>query len=36
MNIRKALDSVNWGKLFDKKDLNSQVVTLNETIMNVF
>ena len=35
-NIRKALDSVNWEKLFDKKDLNSQVVTLNETILNVF
>ena len=36
MNIRKALDSVNWERLFDKKDLNSQVVTLNETILNVF
>ena len=35
-NIRKALDSVNWERLFDKKDLNSQVVTLNETILNVF
>ena len=35
-NIRKALDSVNWERLFDKKDLNSQVVTLNETIWNVF
>ena len=34
-NIRKALDSVNWERLFDKKDLNSQVVTLNETILNV-
>ena len=29
MNIRKALDFVNWEKLFDKKDLNSQVVALN-------
>ena len=35
-NIRKALDSVNWERLFDKTDLNSQVVTLNETILNVF
>ena len=35
-NIRKVLDSVNWERLFDKKDLNSQVVTLNETILNVF
>ena len=34
-NIRKALDSVNWERLFDKKDLNSQVVTLNETTLNV-
>ena len=36
MNIRKALDSVHWERLFDKKGLNSQVVTLNETILNVF
>ena len=35
-NIRKALDSVNWEKLFDKKDINSQVAKLNETILNVF
>ena len=35
-NIRKVLDSVNWERLFDKKDLNSQVVTLNEIILNVF
>ena len=35
-NIRKALDSVNWERLFDKKDLNSQVVTLNEIILYVF
>ena len=34
--IRKALDSVNWKRLFDKKDLNSQVIALNETILNVF
>ena len=35
-NIRKALDSVNWERLFDKEDFNSQVVTLNEMILNVF
>ena len=35
-NIRKALDSVNWERLFDKKDLNSQVITLNEATLNVF
>ena len=29
-NIRKALDTVNWERLFDKKDLNAQV------ILNVF
>ena len=35
-NIRKPLGSVNWERFFDKKDLNSQVVTLNETILNAF
>ena len=35
-NIRKALDSVNWERLFDQKDINTQVMTLNETILNVF
>ena len=34
-NIRKALDSVNFERLFDQKDLNTQVITLNETILNV-
>ena len=33
--IRKSLDTVNWERLFDKKDLNAQVITLNETILNV-
>ena len=33
-NIRKTLDSVIWERLFDKKDFNSQFVTLNETILN--
>ena len=27
---------VNWDRLFDKKDLNAQVIALNETILNVF
>ena len=35
-NIRKALDSVNWDRLFDQKDTNVQVVALSETILNVF
>ena len=35
-NIRKVLDSINWDRLFDKKHCNSQLVTLNETILNVF
>ena len=34
--IRKSLDTVNWERLFDKKDLNAQVITLNENILNVF
>ena len=34
--ILDSLDSVNWERLFDKKDLNWQVVKLNETILNVF
>ena len=33
---RKALDVVNWVRIFDKKDLNAQVIALNETILNVF
>ena len=35
-NIQKVLDSVNWERLFDQKDINAQVVALNETILNVF
>ena len=35
-SIRKALDSVNWERLFGSKDIESQVMTLNETILNVF
>ena len=34
--IRKAFHTVNWERLFEKKDLNAQVITLNETILNVF
>ena len=35
-SIRKALDSVNWERLFNHKNIDSQVMTLNETILNVF
>ena len=34
--IGKALDSVNWERLFDGKNINAQVMTLNGTILNVF
>ena len=27
---------VDWERLFDSKDINSQVTALNETILNVF
>ena len=33
---RTALDSVNWERLFDGKNINAQVISLNETILNVF
>ena len=35
-NIRKALDSVNWERLFDQLDINAQVAAFTETILNVF
>ena len=35
-NIRKALDSVNWERLFDQKAIDAQVTAFNETILNVF
>ena len=35
-NIRKAFDLVNWERLFDQKYINTQVMTLIETILNVF
>ena len=34
--IRKALDSVNWERLFHGKNINAQVLALNETILNIF
>ena len=33
---RQALESINWERLFHKKDLNAKVIALNETILNVF
>ena len=35
-NTKKALDLVNWERLFDQKDINAQVAAFNETILNVF
>ena len=34
--IRKALNSVNWERLFDQLDINAQVAAFNETILNLF
>ena len=34
--VRKALDSVNWERLFDSKNINAQVTALNGIILNVF
>ena len=34
--IRKALDWVNWERLFNNKDVNTQVSILNESVLNVF
>ena len=33
--IRQALESINWERLFHKKDLNAKVIALNETVLNV-
>ena len=33
-NIRKALDFVNWERLFDQKSIDAQVATFNDTILN--
>ena len=35
-NIRIALDSVDWERLFDQKAINVQVTAFNEIILNVF
>ena len=32
--IRKILALANWEKLFDQKDINAQVTSLNKTILN--
>ena len=34
--IRKTLDSVNWERIFNKKDIDTQVAVFDETILNVF
>ena len=34
--IRKAPDLVNWERLLDQKDNNTQLAAFNETILNVF
>ena len=34
--IRKALDLVNWERLLDQKDNNTQLAAFNEIILNVF
>ena len=34
--IRKALDLVDWERLFHGKDINAQVISFNDTILNVF
>ena len=35
-NIRKALDSVNWERLFSGYNINEQVAAFNEVLLNVF
>ena len=35
-SIRKALDLVNWEKLFDQKSIDAQVATFNDTVLNIF
>ena len=36
VKIRKALDLINWERLFNNKNINEQVSILNETVLNVF
>ena len=35
-NIQKALELVNWGRLLDNKNVDSQVLILNDIILKVF
>ena len=35
-NIRKALDLVNWERLFDQNDISAKAAVFNETMLNVF
>ena len=35
-NIRKALDSVNWERLFSGYNINEQVAAFNEVLLNIF
>ena len=35
-NIRKALDSVNWERLFSGYNINEQVAEFNEVLLNIF
>ena len=35
-NIRKALDSVNWERLFSGYNINDQVAAFNEVLLNIF
>ena len=34
--VRKALDLVNWERLFNKRDIDAQIAVFNKTILNVF
>ena len=36
INIKKALNVVNWQRLFEQKDINALVIALTETILNIF
>ena len=35
-NIRKALDSVNWERVFSGYNINEQVAAFNEVLLNIF
>ena len=34
--VRKALDLVNWERLFNKRDIDAQIAVFNKIILNVF